>query len=191
MPDPKEPTYLFTPFEGEPGQTFDDWEESLFNLGATIVDERGWSVADHLLRVDEGSPNGPALPAGAIGVKAAALQRKRMKEAYGLITRHITDSQIKTELRTNHFQNPSTALQYLQADFRKPVDALALRDMDKEWDAIDILSDISVNENTIKSLVIKLKALNDERPTAPVNHSGRFAACTRSGIDRTREPHRF
>ena len=42
--------------------------------------------------------------------------------------------------------------------------------MDQQWIDLNILMDVGVQENTIKSLVVKLKALNDERPSAQVNH---------------------
>ena len=42
---------------------WEDFEERIINVAAKRVDDRGWSLADHLLNVDEGSPNVP-MPAG-------------------------------------------------------------------------------------------------------------------------------
>ena len=40
-------------FDGRPGATFDVYEETILNVAAGKTDERGWSLADHLLEVDE------------------------------------------------------------------------------------------------------------------------------------------
>ena len=41
-------------FDGNAGLTFDVYEESLLNVAAGRIDDRGWSAADLLLGVDEG-----------------------------------------------------------------------------------------------------------------------------------------
>ena len=162
--DKREPSYLFTPFDGRPGKSFDQWEEDLLSAGSGIVDDRGWSVGDCLNGNDEGGPTGTPINA-ATGTaaeqrKAHNARRKRLKEAYNLIHRHQTDPTIKNELATNHFQNPTTALTYLQS-FRSPVDLLSLRDNTKEWESVDILSDVGVNEHTITLLVNYLRLINN------------------------------
>ena len=50
MPE-KDPTYLFTPFDGTPGAKFESWEEKVFNAAAGIVDDRGWSATVHTVQV--------------------------------------------------------------------------------------------------------------------------------------------
>ena len=45
--------YEFTPAAPEPGDDYDKWRERALNAMATS-DERGWSLADHLLGIDEG-----------------------------------------------------------------------------------------------------------------------------------------
>ena len=53
-------------FDGNAGLTFDVYEESLLNVAAGRIDDRGWSAADLLLGVDEGGPaGGPGMPVKA------------------------------------------------------------------------------------------------------------------------------
>ena len=40
-------------YDGTPGKTWDDYAARLKNAAAGEVDERGYSLADHILRVDE------------------------------------------------------------------------------------------------------------------------------------------
>ena len=63
-------------------------------------DDRGWSLADTFLRIDEGAtdaqgipaPAAPAMPNGAAALaKAQAARRSRLKNSYKLITQHISD----------------------------------------------------------------------------------------------------
>ena len=54
----------FEPYDCTPGDAFDAFEERLFN-NCTATDDRGFSLADHLLGIDEGGPAGPAMPAAA------------------------------------------------------------------------------------------------------------------------------
>ena len=85
--------YDIAPHDGTPGKPFDDFEDRLMNFAAGEVDERGWSLADLFDTTDEGGILGPAMPAGgnADARKAIQCRRKRIKEAYGLLTKHITD----------------------------------------------------------------------------------------------------
>ena len=133
----KEPTYTITPFDGTPGQTFDDFNDAMLNALAEVVDDRGWSLADHVLGQDEGSPAHPHPAAGSTdGRKSRQLERKRQKSAYGFISRHQTDPNIISELRNQHYQNmyqnARSAYTYLLT-YRRTVDRLRLKQgMDKE-----------------------------------------------------------
>ena len=51
--------YSMTPYCGTPAPPWEDFEERMINVAAKRVDDRGWSLADHLLNVDEGSPAVP------------------------------------------------------------------------------------------------------------------------------------
>ena len=54
----------------------------------------------------------------------------------------------------------------MQTQFRTAVDALRLRDLDKDWDAISIITDVGVSENTIQLLAKRIRAVNGKRPAA-------------------------
>ena len=80
----------FEPWDGTPGDPYDKFEIRLLNASSR-TDDRGWSLADHLLGNDEGGPAGPAFPAAAVAQNKAQIAfRKRQKESYGILTKHIT-----------------------------------------------------------------------------------------------------
>ena len=96
--------YLTQPHDGTPGKPWDDFEERLLDVASGKTDERGWSLADCLNRLDEGGIGGPPMPGGAAARQAAACRRKRLKESYSLVTIH--------ELDVDHFQNGPDAWDY-------------------------------------------------------------------------------
>ena len=70
--------YKFQPHDGTPGLAYDDFEKRLINCAAGETDDRGYSLADTFLLVDEGSAGGPALPGGAAaGPKQHQARRRR------------------------------------------------------------------------------------------------------------------
>ena len=77
--------YLTQPHNGTPGKPWEEFEQRLLDVASGKTDDRGWSLADCLNVVDEGSAGGPPMPGGAAGAKAAAARRKRLKESYALI----------------------------------------------------------------------------------------------------------
>ena len=80
--------YDFDPALPSPGEDYDEFEERLLNAGSAQTDDRGYSLADHFLGIDEGSAGGPALPAAppAQLQKATVKLRQRQKESYGMLT---------------------------------------------------------------------------------------------------------
>ena len=111
--------YDFTPHDGTPGKSFEDFEDRLLNYLSREVDDRGWSLADHLLEIDEGGANGPANPnAGADLQKAIKAMRKRTKSSYGFVTKHVLDADHLKEMKTSHFQDGVGAWQYYLAACR-------------------------------------------------------------------------
>ena len=157
----------FDPWDGTPGDAYDKFEIRLLNNGSK-TDDRGWSLSDHLLGDDEGGPNigAPAMPVGppAQLLKAQQARRKRQKESYGILAKHVTNKDITEDLQRNHFQDGRAAFLAIRASGQVAVDQLQLRELDKEWDGISILHDIGINENTIGLLVIRIKAVNSKRP---------------------------
>ena len=154
-----------------PGPGWEKFDSDLIIFCTGEVDKRGWSVADHLLGTDEGGAAGPALPAAtaafAVERRAAlAAQRTRAKQAFSIITRHLTDEDWILDLKTNHFQQGHAAYVALAAACAQPVDALKLRSLNRDWDNVDMLADVGVNANSISLLAKRLKALNSKRPVA-------------------------
>ena len=135
------------------------------DVAAGVSDERGWSLADALSRTDEGSAGGPAIVIGnADGRKAMALYRRRQKDSYSLIAVHELDADHRTHMAQNHFQVGPDAWDYLTGLMREPVTNMQLREHDKRWDALDIITDVGVSANTVVLMVSKIKAANAKRP---------------------------
>ena len=156
--------YDIDPYDGTPGDDYDKFEERLLVFATRKTDERGYSLADHLLGIDEGSPGGPPLPVGAGAAKAAIALRQRQKNSFGLLTVHVTDAAHVTHMKNAHFQLGRDAFAYLRASCQMPVDALKLRQMNKEWDDISIMHDIGINPNSIKLLCKHIRYLDGKRP---------------------------
>ena len=175
-----EPRLDFSPYDCTPGDGWEVFDQNLQNHCSGEVDDRGWSLADYLLSVCERSPNGPALPLNnaanaADRRKALASIRRRAKESYSIIQKHISDGDWQLELKNNHFQNGRAAYLALAAACATPVDALKLRQLNAEWHDVDLLADIGVNANTISSLLKRLKVLNSKRPIASRKTSDEIA----------------
>ena len=159
--------YDTTPHDGTPGPPWDDFEERILGVAAGRTDERGWSLADCANQTDEGGVGGPAIPVGgAANAKALTARRKRLKELYALLYKHELDTDHRTHVYQNHFQDGDGAFQYLIATMRTPIDRLQLRELDDKWAKVDILQDVGVQENTILLIATKIKAHNAKRPVA-------------------------
>ena len=52
--------YDFEPAQPTPGEDYDRFNERLLNAATVHSDDRGWSLADHMLGIDEGGPGGLA-----------------------------------------------------------------------------------------------------------------------------------
>ena len=115
----------FDPWDGTPGDAYDKFEIRLLNNGSK-TDDRGWSLSDHLLGDDEGGPNigAPAMPAGppAQLLKAQQARRKRQKESYGILAKHVTNKDITEDLQRNHFQDGRAAFLAIRASGQVAVD---------------------------------------------------------------------
>ena len=122
--------YDTTPHDGTPGPPWDDFEERILGVAAGRTDDRGWSLADCANQTDEGGVGGPPMPAaGAAAAKAQTARRKRLKELYALLYKHELDTDHRTHVYQNHFQDGDAAFQYLIATMRTPIDLLQLREL--------------------------------------------------------------
>ena len=145
MTDRAEVKYDFTPRNPDPGDDYDKWRQDALNAMAS-GDDRGWSLADHVLGIDEGGPAGPGIPGGAAGVKAAGLFRTRQKTSYKVLTKHVLDGDHITEMTNSHFQDGHAAWLYLEASCQRPINQLRIRELNKEFDDIDIIHDIGITD---------------------------------------------
>ena len=161
--------YLCNPTDGTPGPPFDAFEVDAMNA-ASKGDKRGYSVADTWLGIDEGGtdPTAPALPPGAtaMAVEAQNCRRSRQKNAYQFLVTHCLDKDHTAHMKREFFGDGFAAWNYLCGELRTPVDALMLRERDAEWRALNILSDVGVNENSLTLMAKKLRTCNSRRPAA-------------------------
>jgi len=136
---------------------------------AGVVDDRGNSLADHILDVDEGGAAAGAMPmpvGAAAAAKANALRLKRRKTLFQKEYKHISDPSVRTHLFNNHYNDGPACHAYIATVSQKPIGRLELRILDKKFDDVSIRDDIGVKEGTIKHLVRFLQAMNARRPAA-------------------------
>ena len=147
--------------------TFETFERDAMDWLATEVDDRGFTKADCLLiGVDEGgaAAGAPPMPGGAVGVKAIAARRKRVKGSYGWLAKHQGDRDyVKDHLHTNHFQNGPAVWAHL-VTFRAAINPLTLRDMDAKWNGIDLAADVGVAKDSMMQLAKVIRTKNARRP---------------------------
>ena len=97
--------------------------------------------------------------------KATFARTKRIKRVYGVITKHITDpDHIITTIRQNHFQDGQATFQYLLAACQLAMTQSRLRELDRQWADLDLITDVGVSENTVLDLLKKIKVMNSKRP---------------------------
>jgi hypothetical protein len=156
----------FDDYDGTPGKQWDDFDARLKNYAAGRTDDRGYSVADHLLKVDEGSPGVP-MPVGAPTElrKAQAARRRRQKESYAILTKHIARCTDHLKyIHENHFQDGQAAYDYLEAASQAPLNAIRTRELRRLWDDMDLMELVGVQEHSIQILATKVQAQNAEFP---------------------------
>ena len=103
--------YDTTPCDGTPGQPWEDFKRRLRNV-ATRSDDRGYSLADHFDDIDEGGGaiGAPAMPAAPAELrKALAARRRRQKDAYALLTKHLLHKEHLQHITQNFFQDGRAA----------------------------------------------------------------------------------
>ena len=161
--------YDITPYDCTPGKAWEDFDDRLLNK-CTRADDRGWSISDHFKGDDEGGPSGPPFGGGAAEVrKGTQMHRKRQKDSYEFLTRHLVGANADAHLKfiqVNHWQQGRTARLYLQQSCQQVANRLEVMDMDQEWDAIDILHDIGISENTMSLLATFIRGVAAKRPAA-------------------------
>ena len=116
--------YDFETYDCTPGDAFNAFEERYLNA-LTLTDDQGYSLADHVLDVDEGGGGGPAIAGTPAQIaKKQAARRKRSNASYGMLLKHLVGGSAAdhiTYMRQNHFQNGFAAFTYLAQMCRTPI----------------------------------------------------------------------
>ena len=157
------------PTDGTPGEDFERFKVNAMNA-ASQADKRGYSLAETWLGTDEGGPaaGAPALPVNpaAVVVEATNARRARLKNAYRFITRHCLDAEMNEYLYNHHFNDGHTAWQYLNGQLSAAMTPLRLRELTHQWDNVNIITDIGVDEWSLQKAAKRLRTLNAKRPLA-------------------------
>ena len=156
----------FDRFDGRPGEPYREWRIALLNFCSSRSDESGSSWADHLLDVDMGGAGqgSPAVPTGPQGIKMIRLRLARAKNSYGIIVKHISDTDLVKILSVNFFGNGQGAFNYLNGLYDTPVRRQDLRELDRKWMEANIVDDVGINEDSIMHFTKLLSRMNGERP---------------------------
>ena len=97
--------------------------------------------------------------------KANAARRRRQKDSYAILTKHIGRCHEHLKyIRTNHFQDGQTAFNYMDAACAAPLNAVKTRELRRQWDDMDLMELVGVQEHTIQVLATKIQAQNAEFP---------------------------
>ena len=160
--------FEFDRFDCRPGEPYREWRMALMNFCSIKSDESGSSWADHLMDIDMGGagPGAPPYPSGAQRDKMIRLRLSRSKNSYGMIVKHISDTDLVKILWTNFFGNGQLAFNYLNTLYDTPVRRQDLRDLDRKWTDVNIVNDLGINEDSIMNFTKLLSRLNGERPVA-------------------------
>ena len=124
--------FEFSRFDGTSGEVYRRWRRELLNFCSSKVDESDSSKADHLLDVDMGGagPGAPAMPTTAAELtKMQRLRSGRARSAYGIIIRHILDTDLMAILSNSHFQQGQEALQFLNTAYDTSIRPSDLREL--------------------------------------------------------------
>ena len=109
----------------------------------------------------------PAAGGGNQGHSARTCRRKRLKESFSFIIRHIDNEDMKrtlTEPGLGLLGDGPMALDYIRSRCRTAMDVVDTQDKQAQWQSITIAKDIGVHENTIMELDTMLTTINADLP---------------------------
>eukprot|EP00900_Chrysochromulina_parva_P012988 jgi/Chrpa1/21690/Chrysochromulina_OHIO_Genome00028089-RA len=167
----------FPQYNCQPGrEDYDRFERNLHAHGGA-TDAEGWSLADCLMRTDDGAvdalgnpmPGVAAIPAagGAAGAQARACRRKRLKESYSFIIKHIDNADVMRALtQPGLLGDGPLALDFIRSRCRTAMDVVDAQDKQAQWHSITIAKDVGASENTIMDLDSLLMTINADLPPA-------------------------
>ena len=166
----------FQQYNCQPGrEEYDRFERNLCAHGGAS-DAEGWSLADCLMRIDDGAVDAagvlmpgvnpiPAAGGGNQGHSARTCRRKRLKESYSFIIKHIDNADVLRALtQPGLLGDGPLALDFIRSRCRTAMDVVDAQDKQAQWHSITIAKDIGASENTIMDLDSLLMTINDDLP---------------------------
>ena len=174
--DPRKHT-VCAPFHGESGPAYTRTFRKNFitNLWGNC-DEAGWSLAEHLEEIDEGSPGNPIVGAPAYQAKATRLYNTRSKKTYALLRIHIEVPSFRAAMGDQAILGSGLAALNLADEwFTGGASNLKLEKQNVEWQAVEI-AQFGIHANSIRELERHLQTLNEERPVGHVYSDNQLGA---------------
>ena len=168
---------ICAPFYGESGPQYTRTFRTNFisNLWSE-VDEGGWSLAEHLLKTDEGSPGNPIVGAAAYQTKARRLYNTRSKKVFTAMRKHIEHSSFRAAMNNPAVVgNGLAALALADEWFSGGANNLKLEKQNLEWQNVS-LAQFGIHRNTIRMCEQHLQVLNGERPTGYIYNDNQLGA---------------
>ena len=192
----------FEQFDMTPGPAGRVFRRNLLAHGGQ-PDERGYSIADTLLRVDEGAvvgsqtaaiaagiaagglavghvppalqaPGAPLMPAPGgnaflqgIHEKAVNARRARVKKAATYINAHVSDAITNDRIGDDTgplFQDGPEIFDSIMAQVIVPLQESEIEDLRVAWHLLQMISDVGIDANSIKSAYKLLMHKNSEFP---------------------------
>lgn len=162
----------FPQFNGEPGPDCRRFRRDLIQCGGQ-TDSHGASIADCLLREDEGAvqygtgipgvpavavPGVQAIAAGNAGRSARQRREARLKQSATYLLLHLDNDTTKNELDQPRFhQNGPEMFDYIMETCLLPLTTVEVQDLMRELQDMSIKYDVGSNENSVTELARQLR----------------------------------
>ena len=136
----------FDGFDATAGEKFSTWRRAALGHMAGKCDDKGYSLADHLLGEDQGGYAAGAPNQGnPLGLNPSdrAKYLKRTKESWSIIYRHTSDDDLKAILsKDDLYQQGAAAFRYLRENYEVKMLQSDLDTLDLLWIDTSILKDV-------------------------------------------------
>lgn len=165
------------PFYGESGPAYTRVFKTDFTANLwSEVDEGGQSLAEHILGLDEGSPNNPIAGVAAYQAKARRLRNTRSKKVFTLLRKHIEHTSFRAAMdNPGVVGNGLAALALADQWFSGEASNLKLEKQNAEWQNVK-LAQFGIHTNSIRMLEQHLQTLNLERPAGHIFNNNQLGA---------------
>lgn len=99
-------------------------------------------------------------------MKLVRLHLARSKNSYGMIVKHISDTDLVKILATSFFGNGQDAFKYLNTMYDTSVRRQDLHELGTKWIEANIVNDVGITEDSVMNFAKLLTRMNGERPLA-------------------------